>query len=287
MGNKALLVMGLALVTAATVSGQGVVTDIKSPPMVDSQVWTANISTHFPEGAQPAWGGYAGAIMELHVLDNSEVDVDAVVGKQGGHPPGRPPVNVLSPFGPRSANVNSVPLRWTTVNSVLSGRDVVPSVNQPNFDIKLHAKNTTPFSHNSDTDLEGRGWAIWHVRSGVGSTWWHPKLSDMIWVRSTYEQTSQFPTYQGVTPEGAPIVGKQLPSDPPPIDDPNGHWLHFQGSVPMHFVGGPGSTYIASFLNVFTIGIEHVPEPASGVIALGGIAALVMSRRAQRRRLTG
>ena len=56
-------------------------------------------------------------------------------------------------------------------------------------------------------------------------------------------------------------------------------WLHFDGGSLFQ------SVFYRTLVNTATIGIEHVPEPTSGLLL--GLAAVVLSRRygAQRREL--
>ena len=57
-------------------------------------------------------------------------------------------------------------------------------------------------------------------------------------------------------------------------------WLHLSGSFPLS-----ASNFFRTLVNTATIGIEHVPEPTSGLLLGLGLAAVVLSRRyaAQRR----
>jgi hypothetical protein len=67
----------------------------------------------------------------------------------------------------------------------------------------------------------------------------------------------------------------------PPLSSPNGHWLHIEQPMQFHFYG---SQFYATLARVYTIGIDHIPEPAA--FALAGVGALcgIMGVRSYRKR---
>ena len=92
-----------------------VTTTIKTPPLSDSDSFILPINIHIPV-VNPPFAGWAGAVVSVHLLDGSEMDVVSVTAL----PPFAASVltpggNLLvpqipSPFGPPSANLTSAPL---------------------------------------------------------------------------------------------------------------------------------------------------------------------------------
>src|SRR5262245_66189422 len=75
---RSALVLGLTPLFPATAAlAQGVSTMIKTPPLQQSDTFTIHISIH-NTAPNPPWAGWAGAIMEMHLLDNTELDITAV-----------------------------------------------------------------------------------------------------------------------------------------------------------------------------------------------------------------
>jgi hypothetical protein len=231
-----------------------VITDFKTPPLQDSDTFPVTLEVHF-NAILPPWIGWAGAIMKLHVLDASEVDVDSFTvadpSLTGVGPFGS------DPFGPRSGNLESVPLFFTFWHSQAPNSGIQPPVSAwQNLGLAiLHAKNTTP-ANNSDTDLTAMFWNIWHVRPGFGTLSVALRESDYV------------------------FQGDRGQTQVPPV----GQWAHVTASGNVH-LNGVGSTYYATFANTVRIGVEHVPEPASGLLVAGGVLALALGSRARQRRL--
>ena len=114
------LLLGLALLlTAPGALAQGgggtpggVITEIKSPPLQNSDEFALPISIHNTVSIGSEFFGWAGAIMQMHLLDNSELDADAfhAIMPTRYTPPGGivalptvPPSGVIaSPLGVRS-----------------------------------------------------------------------------------------------------------------------------------------------------------------------------------------
>lgn len=261
-------------------------TPIKTWPLAESQNFWIRIENRIPFA--PAWAGYAGAILKLHILDNQELDVT------GFHPreqyrmhvstmaiPGPLPasMNVPSPFGPPSANLQSVPISLTFWNAKAqtSGVPVMASQSIPVATLDLHAKSTST-TNNSDTDLTFEAWNIWHILSTTASTTLvRLEASDKIWVTSSITDPSQLHTTMSVYrfPSG--------PEAPTPFY-PNAHWLHLTQPATFHLSSGPGSAFYATFLNQVGLGIEHVPEPARDLLIGSGILGLALGGRLRQRR---
>jgi len=293
------LLLALALLFSATTAlAQGVITQIKTPPLQDSDTFTIHISVHntAPGGpgtpANPPWAGWAGAIMEMHLLDNTELDVDGfhatlpwrAVGPGGTVIPGPGPTSVLiaNPLGPRSQNVQSAPASITFWHPEAqnSGIPIIGSVNQPLGTGFFHVKGSSP-AGNSDVDATFRFWNIWHVLGGgPGSTLLRLNPSDRVWVHSNV------PNITALHSAGQFASFFRFPPAPHPTPfDPNAHWLHISETVTFHLTGFDASAFYATKLNTATLGVEHVPEPASAALIGLGLLSLATSRTIRRRRL--
>ncbi|REK09461.1 MAG: PEP-CTERM sorting domain-containing protein [Planctomycetota bacterium] len=262
------------LISGSMALAQGVVTDVKTPPLQASDTFTLPIAIHNTSPNAP-YAGWAGGRMKMHVLDAGEMDVDALIPIAGGSAGTAPPY--IEPFGPRSENRQSSPLFFTAWHPLAaqSGIDITPSVNQPLFDLQVHVKNSDP-SGNSDVDATFMFWNIWHLREGqFSSEFVRLEESDYILVTSNIDDIFQLHT-----------VNSQFlfPTNPANPQDPNAHWLHIFEPVTFHLVSGLGSQFFATFLNTATLGIEHVPEPASALMLGTGLAAAVTGVWFRRRR---
>ena len=109
--------LAVLLVMSAAAFSQGVITDIKTQPLRNSETTQIPIAIHNTV-ANPAHLGWVGALMSMHILDNSEIDVDSVhsiypsrvhFGGSTFIGPFNASALLHSPFGVRSANVQSVP----------------------------------------------------------------------------------------------------------------------------------------------------------------------------------
>jgi hypothetical protein len=287
-GLRLALVLALSLLFPASVAlAQGVNTMIKTPPLMDSDTFTIHISIH-NTAPNPPWAGWAGAIMQMHLLDNGELDVDAfhaslpwrAVGPGGTVFPGPGPVSVpiASPLGPRSMNVVSAPAQITFWHPAwsMSGIPIQPSVNQPLGTGFFHVKGSSPVG-NSDVDATFRFWNIWHIFGGPGSTLIRLDPSDRLWVASPFQNQQQLHT-------AGSFYGFPPAPGPTPFD-PNAHWLHITEPATFHLLGNEGSFFYATQLNTATLGVEHVPEPASAALIGLGLLSLAASRTVRRRRL--
>lgn len=261
-------VLALSAVGTAAL-GQGVITDVKTPQLRSSDTYHLPIDIHIegdPTGAGlPNW---AGALMKVHILDSSEVDIDSIVpvhpttGSTGG----------TNPFGPRSENQQSVAKFFTVWHplALQSGITLQPSVNEPVFDMDVHAKGTT-LGQNSDVDVTFMFWNIRHLGTVPPSHNFTVRKSDYVYAH----------------PQTNPLLQSELPLEPPRPG--NGRWVHATDTKIFHVTATPGgapplgSFFYATFLNTATLGIEHVPEPASAILlgcgALSGLVSLVMRRR--------
>jgi hypothetical protein len=231
----------------------------------------------------PPWAGWSGYKYTVHVLDNSEVDIDAVTPYPfvTTDPPTNGPVQIAgdpthNPFGPRSQNVVSVPREWKVIHPSApnSGINVQPTNAYHVADLDIHIKGTNNPRQNSDVDAVVRLWNIWHFRGDFNSAIVELRPSDRVWVGSQIDNLEQLHR-----PDSIFELPPTIPT--PPLSSPDGHWLHVQQPIPFHFVG---SQFYATLARVYTIGIEHVPEPATGALCGLGVLCAVMGVRSHRRR---
>ena len=101
--------------------------------------------------------------------------------------------------------------------------------------------------------------------------------SDRVWGPSNFTDPQQLHTAGSVY---------RFPTQNPTPFDPNAHWLHITQPVTFHLISNDASVFYATFLNTATLGVEHVPEPASAALIGLGLAALAASRTVRWRRLT-
>jgi hypothetical protein len=262
------------LLAGTVVLAQGVITDIKTPPMQASDVFSLPLAIH-PAG-QPPWAGWAGARMSMHIADAGEMDVLGLAPVPGMLGPA-----FTNPFGPTSGNSQSVTKIFDAWHPAApgSGINVTPSVNLPIFNVTIHVKNSNP-AGNSDVDATFGFWNIWHIRDNpVGSTLVQLRPSDYVLVRSSIQDIQQLHNNN----PGSPFFSHyQFPTNPATPE--TGHWLHDLEPITFHLFPGPGSQYYATFLNTATLGIEHVPEPASAALLGAGVASAVAGMWFRRRR---
>lgn len=250
----------------------------KTPPLRTSDTFRVVIDKHFSAAmAMPNWAGYR---IKFHVIDGKEVSVlptstfyktDTVLTPAGGTTlvlAGSSPL-VPTDF-PQSAGATSLSVFKTWFNGAAQNSGKTPPISKwmPVAGITLHAKNTD-IGENSDFDLSVMAWCIRHLRPGQGSTQFEE--SALVWASSHYvpQRTDQ---------------GNLVLPQPYPPDYPGQHWVHipFPWHVP---VGFPGSQFIATFAGTVFIGLEHVPEPMTGVLAGGGVLLLLGSWGLRRRRM--
>jgi hypothetical protein len=250
----------------------GLVSDFKTPPLQTSQTINLPLGIHF-SAPNPGYAGWAGAYVQIHLADPSEVDfvqLAPVAGHFGG--------SGLYPFGPPSGGSNSAAQFFTLWNSAApgSGLNVNPSLVVPVGSLLLHAKNTTPIN-NSDFDLTAVVWNIFHLRGPAPGSTLIP-LPNSAYV---YANPSTNPVPNSFTGFTLPV-----PASPAPIG--SGVWVH-QNRLQSKFLhvptGHPGSLYYALKVGTVKVGIEHVPEPATALLLGAGFALLGASRYLRRQRL--
>jgi hypothetical protein len=254
-GLVCLAVVWAATATFAQVTPGGTPSPYKTPPMRESDVWHIPIDYHNPVDVL----NWAGALMTIHILDPSEVDIDAVGTADG--------IVTTEPFGPRSQNLGSLTLPFSVwdPNAPNSGRLQPASAVIPVGGIDVHAKNTDPIN-NSDTDIVAKVYNIHHL--------------------GPVTQSSQVLTLQPSewvygNPGTNPILASELPTAPP--EPGQGVWYHATDIKTFHLFSGPGSNYYAKFVGTINIGIEHVPEPTALVMLGSGVVCAVIGLWTRRR----
>ena len=232
---------------------------------IDSDSFIVVLQTHIP-AANPPFVGWTGALVQVHILDNTEFDVVAThapffrnaLGPPNGPVIG-PSVFNTNPFGPPSNNIQSVPVAFNLYTTVpVSGLNVLTSSNITILSALIHAKNTTSLN-NSDIDATLQLWNIYHKRPGFSSVILPTTPLALQWVTSL----------------GGTVV-------PGGLGSPTAHWTAAPATI--HLTTG-ASGFLATFLGTVTLGIEHVPEPATGILFGAGLLGLAGSRLARRRRL--
>lgn len=285
-----LLVLALLFATSEALAqggagtpGGGVITDIKSPLLQNSDTFVVPISIH-NTAPNPPWAGWAGGIVTTHILDPSEIDSFTLHSATNtGHCAGGacnasvvlPPSAVTGAPGSQVAS-QPFTINWWHPNAQQSGIPLTPSVNQPLLTLGIHVGNSDP-SNNSDVDATFQFWNIWHIREGLqGSTLVQLHPSDRVWVTSNFNDPQQLHTAGSFY---------RFPTQHPTPFQQNAHWLHITQSAVFHLTGFDASAFYATKLNTATLGIEHVPEPASGALMALGLTAIAASRTMRRQRL--
>jgi hypothetical protein len=224
--------------------------NVKSPPLQNSQMWSTDWAMHITF----AFTNYAGFLFDLH-YDGNETSFVKLT-------PLAPHVALESPFMPGLHPALSFPGSQSSIQVISpialwidpvlaqqSGMLVESSVGYPLFSISGHAKNTTPLN-NSDIDVRVSAWQILHI---VQSATYH--LGSSTWVY--------------LNPGGG------WASQPG-----QGRWYHWTDSSANVFI--PRSAFVATnnfITNTGGFGIEHVPEPAAGVMMLVGVGIAALARR--------
>jgi hypothetical protein len=249
----------LVVVGATVVFAQvGAVPTIKTPPLSESDVFFLRIPPHDP--TQPPIPHWAGSYLKIHVKDNTEADIVGLKKPFGSG-------SLVDPLGERSANVQSVPRTFTFTHPAGPQSGITLPASQPLWTITLHAKNTTPVN-NSDIDYTVMWRNILHlVPQPEPTSFIRIPASWSIFALSTWNASSN-----------------RLP-EPIPLEFQLGQWKHLDHPLTVHVTGFHGSNFIRSPWNMVNLGIEHVPEPMSTAVWLGGgLFCLAMGCWTRRRR---
>lgn len=251
-----LVLMGATVAFAQAGSGE----TIKTPPLKDSDIFRFQV--HNPRSI-PNW---AGTYLKIHVKDNTEADVVGVNSPLFGGT-----IPILNPLGDPSANRISQPFstRFLIPSPGALNSGMLLPTSAPLWTITLHAKNTS--RTNSDIDYTIMWANVMHLVPGQGSTQFPGSFS--VWATSNWNPLEQHGLDSTL----------HLPAPLPLPNVENGHWVH----VPFtwHVPPGQGSNFVRHWTTV-NLGIEHVPEPMSTAVWLGGSAfCLAMGCWTRRRRL--
>ncbi len=233
----------------------------KTPPMSGSQTFTIQWAVHV-KFQDPHW---AGVRFTAHVLDAGEMDLNSI--------------NVLPgllagstiPAGPGSTT--TIGGTWWHPAAMSSGTYAASQV-IPFGTWTIHVNGSSP-GQNSDTDATAAGSSIFHLGSTQhlpGSTMIHAEDVDYVWATSGFTPTESEP----------------FPQNPPHPDNSLGEWKPVPDvptSVSFHVTPLMASGFYSKRLGGAGLGIEHVPEPGTGLALLvGGGIAVLGTRRARRRR---
>lgn len=136
----------------------GLITSIKTPPMSAGEVISIPIDIHNSSGAVlPNW---AGALVQVHLADPSEVDIVAV--KVGGVPQPHPfPLSGVTTGGLPAPGSTFASFPVFHPSAFASGVSLLPSSAFPAITLDLVAKNTNPIN-NSDIDINLKFADIYH-----------------------------------------------------------------------------------------------------------------------------
>jgi hypothetical protein len=250
---------------------------IKSPPSKASDIVSFPLTTHI--GTPPTWGGWAGVRVKIHILDESEID--------GGN-------FMPAPMTPTPPFVNTLPASSIpTFRTILdpswpnSGRVVQPSQQLPAGTVKFHVAGSN--GQNSDVDATAMIWNIYHVRGGLpGSTIITVPGSGYIRMPPTFpsEINPTNPPFEHIVGQpGTPLASAYVLPPSNPTTAEQGHWAHVLEPIRFHIPPGhPGSNLIAFMAGTVQIGIDHVPEPTAAVLAVGGMASLLVGMALRLRR---
>ena len=215
-----------------------------TPPLADGEQYSAPIDYH----VQGSYGNWIGAYFGIN-YDPTEVNFVGVTAAPG-----------------YMASMNAAGTAATIWNpggatSMPPSTSVFPLAN-----VTFDAKNTTP-ANNGDVDITFDGPGAFNI---YGCTPWGS------W--STYMAPSNM-LYVGLTGGGQPMTQHQWA---PGVAMGAGTWIHATISVPVYLEPGMYWGRMTDLTAQGGIGVEHVPEPASAVLLLGGIGTLIVARRRQR-----
>jgi hypothetical protein len=229
-------------------------------PMNSSDVATVPIAIHNNFGI-PNWAGY---IVRVHITDGLEVNLNPsnLVGL-GGHLP-KPTLYLPAST---QASMATAGTAWHPA-ATQSGVNLPSSSIVRVLNLSLHASDKGgDWSLNSSPDVTVQAWNIKHLMPALPSDWLTLKISDFVWAPSNWD----------------PIPGQvELPYPNEP-GATGYHWWHMPFTTQIHFTRTTqGSNFIATLAGTCLI---DVPEPTSGLMALGGIFSILMAFKARRRRL--
>ena len=138
-------------------------------------------------------------------------------------------------------------------------------------------------------------WNVIHTQPGTGSTTYGPSVS--VWAPSTWTPTEYHVTFypKPNAPAASEFTTVNVGSTTIsyhwqtsdlilPTGTPTANWSWKHVDFPWHLPPGTGSNFLAILAGTALIGIEHVPEPASGLALAGGIGCLLVGALVRRKR---
>ena len=205
--------------------------------------------------------GFAGYLVRVHVLDGSEVNHDPspfvpIKGFGAGHIDLQGLYPGLNIPNSRKASSSRTGAIWLPDDVVAgSGVELPASFKAPVIDLVLHAKNTN-LPNDRMADIELQVYNIRHARAKGSAD------ADWVFVADAALESSNGP------------AAKVQPS--------TGHWVHLSSESRVHV---SPSAYIATLAGTALVDIRHIPEPASGLMIIGGISAIVLGLRSRKNRV--
>lgn len=220
--------------------------EYKTPPLVSTQPFAVPMSYH----STFAYSNWAGVVIDINIDPNPKEA--QFVGALGA--PGFFPTLYGMPTGSGSAAVVTFWHSQWQQSGISNGPASSPF---PVGDFLFHATHTDPI-YNSDIDITFSAWNIWHVTALQSSTSFAVPTSIWLYVPigAPAGAWGQYPVYPG-----------------------EGVWAHVTESFTAHVMASALWATNAFISGQGGVGVEHLPEPASAVILMGGLGSLWMARR--------
>ena len=232
--------------------------ELKTPPLQNSEFFAIPVSYH-ASAAYTNWGGCVFAA----IYDVSEINYVGVTGIPGGLAVTKGGPFIWGTSGGITTQAG-VSLSFWAPGAFASGMSNGP-VSSP-FQLgwlTIHATGTDGV--NSDVDMTfftGWGWNIWHSTGVTTPFAWTATGSQLVYV--------------GFTTGGAGTI-------PDPMNRPavpgEGTWYHVGTGEQVWVVNSGFFASATWFAPSGTVGVEHLPEPAAGLLLLAGAGTLFVARR--------
>ena len=244
----------------------------ETPLLKKSDVVRYPIEVHYPEpiGGSNDQFGFAGYLVRAHILDGSEVNHDPSpfvptpvlaghIDRQGVYPG----LNIPNSRGASSSRTGAI---WIPTDLAQeSGIELQASFQGPVIDLLIHAKNTN-LPNDGQPDIELQVFNIRHAR---------------------FQGSVDAVTSNWVFIPDASLASGSMPDPLPSALQPNvnpstGHWVHVSESKVFEILP---SAFIATLAGTALVDIRHIPEPASGLMIIGGVSAIVLGLRSRKNRV--
>jgi hypothetical protein len=215
--------------------------------------------------------GFAGYLVRVHILDGSEVNHDPspfvpIKGFGAGHIDLQGIYPGLNIPNSRKASSSRTGAIWLPDDVAGQSGVALPASFQADvIDFLIHAKNTDmPNDRTPDIELQ-----VYNIR--------HAKTKGPVDVlTSSWVFVPDASLQSGNVPDPLPSALQ------PKVHPSTGHWVHLSESKVFDI--GP-SAYIATLAGTALVDIRHIPEPASGLMIIGGISAIVLGLRSRKNRV--